>query len=370
MLPVQEQMLNAVELFYYSLKFEDSLFVFQLTSADDLRKIADDLQVVHSSHIRSAICCPHTDEIQQLFNSWREMGANYHYFRADTSVECLNEIRAAVGETSSTSTDLVIAVDFGENSQDSKILDEISFKAAELLWASKLLIFNSFSGLVVDGDFKSHPSSAEVAEFLESNSEINISQDRLSFLHQRQQELNLDVILLEAAGGTLFQEVFTHGGKGTLLSGDYPNVFRKAEALDVRDILFLMRPYMNSDSVLPMSEKQILDQVDSFYVFTVDSQIVAMAAFFDHQDCLELGKLCTLPRYQQKGRARTLVQKMLQVAAKKNKKYVFALSVDPLIWKFFIELGFEEVSREALPESWQKRYNLERKSKAFRFMLS
>ena len=74
-------------------------------------------------------------------------------------------------------------------------------------------------------------------------------------------------------------------------------------------------------------------------------------------------------RYQGKGRARELAQKMIQYAKDAEKEMIFALTIEPKMVEFFKSLGFDECDRKSLPESWQKKYDLQRSSKAFKIKI-
>jgi amino-acid N-acetyltransferase len=127
-----------------------------------------------------------------------------------------------------------------------------------------------------------------------------------------------------------------------------------------------MKPYIQSGTILPVTEDDIAKEVQDYYVYSVNNSIVATAKLNHYDSAVELAKFCTLPRYQGKGRARELAQKMIQYAKEAGKEMIFALTIEPKMVEFFKSLGFEECDRSSLPESWQKQYDMERSSKAFK----
>lgn len=167
----------------------------------------------------------------------------------------------------------------------------------------------------------------------------------------------------------IYEEVFTHAGSGTLFTREYPNILRRARESDVRDIFALMQPYFVEGSLKRVSEEELLEILPSFMVYSVNEQIVAAAALIEYGDSCELGKLCTLPRYQARGRARALVRELLKEAKKRGKRSVFALAVQPYAAEFFERLGFIATERESLPASWQAGYDFSRPSSAFEYSL-
>ena len=110
--------------------------------------------------------------------------------------------------------------------------------------------------------------------------------------------------------------------------------------------------------------------IRSFMVYSVNDQIIAAAALIEYGDAYELGKLCTLPRFQARGRARALVRALLDKARQDGKKSVFALTVQPYVGEFFERIGFKSVERESLPESWRSGYDFSRPSRAYSYSLT
>ena len=91
----------------------------------------------------------------------------------------------------------------------------------------------------------------------------------------------------------------------------------------MRDIMAMMQPYVEEGSIKAVSEDTLLKSIPNFTVYSVNDQIVAAATLIDHGDCYELGKLCTLPRYQARGRARDLVKALQEKTRVDGKRGVF-----------------------------------------------
>ena len=131
------------------------------------------------------------------------------------------------------------------------------------------------------------------------------------------------------------------------------------------DISLLMKPYVDSGSILPVSEEELSEVINDYYVYTVNNSIVAAAVLKDYGETSELAKFCTLPRYQGKGRARELAEKMIEQANGAHKQFIFALTIEPKMFEFFLNLGFEKCDRNILPEGWKSQYDMNRPSTAF-----
>jgi N-acetylglutamate synthase-like GNAT family acetyltransferase len=63
------------------------------------------------------------------------------------------------------------------------------------------------------------------------------------------------------------------------------------------------------------------------------------------------------------------VRALLDEAKAQGKQSVFALTVQPYVAEFFERIGFQEVSREELPEAWKQGYDFSRPSRGYRFVL-
>ncbi len=369
---IETQMLNALEVFHYESKFRNKLFSLVLEEQIQIKDIITDLRVLHASDISIIIFCHNNQELKSELELWTERGTKFKLLYDDVSSPLssrkINEIKKLIAQNIIP----VIAFDrklknqsFADRSTiDTKVLD-----IAEVLNSTKVFFLSDFRGLEINGHFHSNPNSAQITEFLSKPETINIGAERLQFIQAQNIERGIEIILLEGKSGSLFKEVFTHRGAGTLFTQDYPNDVRKGELKDVTDISLIMKPYIMSGEILPITEDDIARSIDNFYVFTINGAIVASAKIVDYGEVAELGKFCTLPRFQGKGRARKLAQKLIEEAKALNKKYVFALSIEPKMWQFFESLGFYEIPRETLPENWKKNYNFKRPSKALRFDL-
>ena len=96
---------------------------------------------------------------------------------------------------------------------------------------------------------------------------------------------------------------------------------------------------------------------------------MALAALLEYDDCYELAKLCTLPRYQARGRAKKLVLELIEKAQGSGKRGLFALTVSAQVGEFFESLGFQLCERESLPEAWKREYDFRRPSVSYWFGL-
>jgi len=370
--PLDEQILNAIELFHYSNKFRNTVFAIIVNGADSLRTLLSDLRVLQSSHIRTVVFSRASAHLERKIKDWKKRGHNFTYIElplvsndskgtADVSMPAFliaEETIPVVAFTDSEKLSFVPCIFY-----------DSALHCAKNLSARKIIFPGPFPGLTVNNECLSHPSSEEVQRIITENDNLNLDRLFLAYVESKQNEIGADIIILEEKAGILFQEIFTHRGAGTLLSHDYPNKFRQAIPTDVADIALLMKPYIKQGSILPVSELQIFDELKNYYVYTVNDQVVASAKLTPFGDAGEIGKICTLPRYQRKGRARAITEKIIEVARKKKLSSVFSLSTQDRMFIFFRQLGFKEVDRESLPDVWKRSYDFSRPSKAFRLTI-
>lgn len=363
---VEAQLLNALELFQYANRFRDSLFVLAFDPGVSPAEVLTDLKVLQASKIATAIVCRDTREQADAFKKLSKRGFAFCYRGFDNSrIEQIGEI---LGEARETLTIPVFALANGQE-QSLSLLDA-AWTIADACSAAKLLFLTAIQGLRIDGGLLSHLQPRDIPKLLNSSHELNTGRELLELIEQRSRRSPVEFVLLETQTGSLFQEVFTHQGRGTLFSNEYSNEIRRAQLADVFDISRLLQPYIVSGAVLPTTDDHIAEEIDSYFVFAVNGAIVAAAQLADYGEACALAKFCTLPRYRGRGRAKQLGRRLIKAARKAKKDYVFALSIEPRMWSFFLNLGFAEVSRETLPESWKKDYDFSRPSRAFKLSLS
>jgi len=135
--------------------------------------------------------------------------------------------------------------------------------------------------------------------------------------------IHLDFAVLSCQMGSLYQEIFTHYGAGTMFSDKEVSKLRKARPEDTMDIFWLMKPYIANGLLLPVTDDEILATIESYFVLTADRAIVACAKLIDFGNACEFAKLCALPRYRGRGRACSLVGRLIKnAAARKRTTYL------------------------------------------------
>lgn len=361
---VHDSMLSALELFYYANKFRGSLFIVFLRSDQLFRDTLIDLRLLTLAGIRVVVFAPATERVVSLARLWSAGEMNIAVKR-DVPWEGEGEPGRLVSGSGCVSRYGVTAILYTmPNEQESlRAYKTEVFRWAQQVRARKVFLMRESGGLFYKGRLLSHPTSDELAE-IERELSAEERED-VQFLRTRAAEFSGDTVVLPARAGALYEETFSHGGVGTLISADYPNELRVATEQDVSAICSIMRPYAERGFVLPFRAQEVLDEIKSYYVYTVNGEIVALSKLREYRDAYEIGKLCTLPRYQGRGRARSLVEFLKDEVVSRGKQYAFSLTVSDKTAQFFLSLGFKEVSRDTLPKEWQDSYDFSRDSRAF-----
>lgn len=366
--PIETRMLSALELFHYESRFRNQLFVIALEPEASLTSIITDLRVLQPSDIRVLVICYSYPGLPAELEQWNSRGCRFACVNFSLEQEPDAETVQMVRERLRGQRIPVLTVPTDQakpRGEAARLVAQQALRLADQLRAVKVFFLSTFRGLEVDGVFYSHPTFDDVEHFLEPGHSVNIGHEQLAFILNEGKGRKTEIVLLEARSGSLFQEIFTHRGRGTLFTKEYPNIVRRGQLSDVTDISFLMKPSIASGAMLPMSEDEIAAHIDEFFVYTINGALVASSWLVDYGEWVEAAKICTLPRFQGKGRARQLVQRMITDAQSSGKSALFSLSIDPKMWQFFESLGFQEIDRRQLPAKWLDKYDLTRPSRAF-----
>ncbi len=356
-----DRLLGANELFYYAWKFRDSKFLIALSEKDSIAKIIDDLRVLQTSKINFNIVCIASEKTKEIAKTLTNRGFPINYYSDFKSVN----------NSKDDSNPAIYA--FNSENCPSIIPGIINYtlEISKKLKADRIFYLSKYSGIQIEEEIKSYLSFDEVKELIESNKDIKFPREILeSFLNiGSSNEENTEFSLLKCERGSLFQEMFSHEGCGTLITDKYSIDIRPATENDIISIHSMLKPSIDAGWVLEVSEDKIANLIKQFYVYTINTKVVAAAMINDYGQAVELAKFCTIPRFQGRGGARRLANKLIKEARETKKSYVFSLSTNQAMWNLFTSLGMIETKREELPKKWLENYDLSRKSKAFKLLL-
>jgi amino-acid N-acetyltransferase len=163
----------------------------------------------------------------------------------------------------------------------------------------------------------------------------------------------------------LLEELFTHDGSGTLVANDDYEQARVADIEDVGGILELIEPLEQEGILLKRSRELLETEISRFRLLERDGRIIACAALypFPEESSGEVACIVSHPDYRGGQRGQRLLEELEQEARRLGLNRVFVLTTQTAHW--FLEQGFVESSRDALPRQKQSLYNLQRNSKVF-----
>ncbi len=369
---LEDKMLDTLEIFKYSFSFRDSLFVILLDDKKSLKRLINDFHVIQSSRIFLLVLLPKYEGLEQEIEKYRLSGVPIEYFKQNLEKE-ISSHRKRVIKKELNSHDVVViglkqinSETRAENLHKDLEYLQAGFDIADLYNAKKFLYVRSEGILKENGNTVSHISLQELKERVSDTAHTyNLPHKTISALITNIEKSKREFILIDDAPGALYQEIFTHQGRGTLITDEYPNHIRQGNLRDVFMVSRMMKPYVSTGLILPVSEEELALQIQDFLLYTINESIVAGARMKEYESGIEIAKFFCLPRFRRRGHARALAEKLIENARSINKEFIFSLSIAPGMWDFLKSLGFQEVKRESLPETWKANYNFERKSKAF-----
>lgn len=134
----------------------------------------------------------------------------------------------------------------------------------------------------------------------------------------------------------------------TEAAGSSPALVRPANIHDVPAIHDLLDNYARLGNVLSRPMSELYRHLRDFFVVEVDQQVVACAALEIFTETLgEVRSLVVHDQHKQQGFGKLLVLRIFEEAKLIGLRRIMALTYVP---EFFIKLGFQEVSKDTLPE--------------------
>ena len=262
-------------------------------------------------------------------------------------------------------------------------LEDVAVSAAIALDADKLIFLMDSAGVQNLRGELLREMTAEKAKNLLKNVEdsaeenkvpINFSEDVTYYLPAAVRACEHGVarthLISRHIDGAIIQELFTHGGIGTMVTELPLETMRQANIDDVGGILKLIEPLENEGILVRRGRERIEMEIAHFYVMEHDNRTIGCAALHPFTDAekpnknmAEFACLAIDPEYRGGGRGDKLFNYCQQQAKSLGFKQLFCLTTRTEHW--FLERGFVEQSVDELPHEKKKMYNFQRKSKVF-----
>lgn len=257
---------------------------------------------------------------------------------------------------------LVSPLAFGPDGRSLRVnSDLLAAELAEALAATKIVFLTPCPGLEIDGEVRREIAVDALRELLERNPGSIAEKTRSKAVHAVK-AIETGTPRVHIVDGRVFDgllnEIFSNEGEGSLVYGNEYQQIRKATKRDVRLIYNLTRNAVRREELVQRTQQAIEKNIDQYYVFEVDENIVACVTllFYPEKPALaELGSLYVVPFYHNRGIGQKMVEFACLQARERGAAEILAVSTQS--FGFFINVcGFHEAGKEALPESRLKSY--------------
>ena len=239
--------------------------------------------------------------------------------------------------------------------------DLLAAELAEALHATKIIYLTPNEGLEINGKLQHQVSAATLRTVLANKPESINESMRITAVHAVK-AIETGTPRIHLIDGRLLDgllnEIFSNEGVGTLIHGNEYQQIRQATKRDVRAIYNLTRQAVKREELLYRTQAAIEKNIEQFYVFEIDENIIACVSLHHYADqgkLAEIGSLYVMPFYHHRGIGKKMVDFACLQAQEKGAQTVLALSTQA--FSFFTSIcGFAEAEKDALPESRLKAY--------------
>lgn len=257
---------------------------------------------------------------------------------------------------------VVSPIGFGPDGRSVRVnSDLLAAELAEALHATKIIYLTPAPGLEIDGDVR-REIAVEALRNMLAEQPGRISESSRSKAEHAIKAIETGTPRVHVIDGRVFDgllnEIFSNEGVGSLVYGNDYQQIRRARKSDVRMIYNLTRAAVRREELIHRSQQAIEKNIDQFYVFEIDENIIACVTLYFYPDkpqLAEVGSLYVMPFYHNRGIGRKMVEYACMVAKERGAESVIALSTQSI--GFFTGVcAFEESTKEILPEARLKLY--------------
>jgi len=167
--------------------------------------------------------------------------------------------------------------------------------------------------------------------------------------------------------GSLLDELFSEEGVGTMVHTDSYQEIRRLQPDDIPELLSMIARSMADAKLLYRHYESIFEQMDNYYIYTLDDTIVGCVALYPYpeENSAELGCLFIKHNYEGHGYGRALCDKIEALAHERGYELLFAVSQSAVAY-FRDRLHYAAIDRSCIPaKRLAKLEASERKSEIF-----
>jgi amino-acid N-acetyltransferase len=257
---------------------------------------------------------------------------------------------------------LVSPLAFGPDGKSLRVnSDLLAAEVAEALHATKIIYLTPQAGLEIAGKVR-RDISVDALRILLQERPADFAEASYSKAVHAIKAIETGTPRVHVLDGRvvdgLLNEIFSNEGVGSLVYGNDYQQIRKATKGDVRFINNLTRNAVRREELVHRTQQAIEKNIDQFYVFEVDENIIACVTLYFYPErpgLAEIGSLYVMPFYQNGGVGQKMVDFACMRAKERGAGMVVALSTQN--FGFFTNTcGFTEAEKDILPESRLKVY--------------
>ncbi|KMN83566.1 amino-acid N-acetyltransferase [Chromobacterium alkanivorans] len=245
-------------------------------------------------------------------------------------------------------------------------MEELATHVAITLKAEKLIFVIEQRGVMLDEELISTLTAQQAEDLLASG---RLQDDVSAYLpyaiRATREGIPRAHLISRHADGALLVEHFTRGGNGTMIARDPLVRVRNASIEDIGDIIGLIQPLEEQGVLVKRSREHLEVEIGEYSVLEHDGKIygcVAMHSFAD-AGTAELACLAVAQDKRDGGFGEMLLKHVEYQARTQGLQSLFVLTTQTAHW--FVERGFAEADKSALPLARQQFYNYQRRSKVF-----
>ncbi len=257
---------------------------------------------------------------------------------------------------------LVSPLAFGPDGRSLRVnSDLLAAELAEALNATKIIFLTPYPGLEIDGEVR-REIAVDALRTLLAEKPASLSEVTTSKAAHAVKAIETGTPRVHILDGRIFDglltEIFSNDGVGTLVYGNEYQQIRRATKRDVRLIHHLIRNAVRREELVHRTQQAIEKNIDLFYVFEVDENVIAVVTLYfypERPQLAELGSLYVMPFYHNRGIGKKMVEYACLQAKERGAAEVIALSTQNFGF-FTNSCGFEETTKDILPETRLKSY--------------
>lgn len=238
--------------------------------------------------------------------------------------------------------------------------DAVATAVAGALKAIKLIFITAQDGLLLQGELFRHMAVAQLDALLAKHRN-DLSADVLSKATHAATACHAGVQRVHIINGRvdegLLAEVFSNEGIGTLIYANEYEQIRRALKKDIRKIMQLTKPSMQSAELMKRTRATIEKQIGDYFIYEIDRNAVACVALhiFPEQNKGELAFLYVDPSHENQGIGQKLIQFVENKAREAGLAELLTLSTQAFTY-FQSKGGFAEGTPDDLPPARREKY--------------